>query len=145
LETIVEESECSRASSQTSIIKKHRKEALSFSNKSALEDLGNEPQTAETTLIEEPGGTNLAFANKFALEVEQDKATEVDLTEDSAGLAERGVVITTSFRNVVAMRNMNGNGTKKDNLPAGNSPLLRYAPRAAEVPPDEVQGKIVKS
>ena len=135
LDTIIEESECSRTSSRISLSKRRGKkeEPLSFSNKSALEDLEKEAQVTETALVEDPSGTNLAFANKYALEVERSETKE---TEDSGELAERGAPITTSFRNVVPMRNMNGNGRKPN-----DSPLMKYTPRSAIIPPDEVKGK----
>lgn len=139
LDTIIEENECSRTSSRVSLPKR-REEPLSFSNKSALEDLEKEPEVTETALVENPSGTNLAFANKYALEVER---SEKDETEDSEGL-KRGAPITTSFRNVVAM-NVNGNvGSRKDTLQPTDSPLMRYSPRST-IPPDEVKGKYLVS
>lgn len=141
LDTIIEESECSKSSSQVSVSKKRgKKEALSFSNKSALEDLENEPERA---LLDEPGGTNSVFANKYALDLERGKAMEADIAEDSEGLTERGTAITTSFRNVVAMRSMNGSSAnKKDNLQSNDSPLMKYSPRGVTTPPGEVKGKL---
>lgn len=96
----------------------------------------NEPHT-ETVLTErldEIGGKNLSFANKSALDLERDEATKND---DTGGIAERGDVITTSFKKVVAMRSIGG--ARVDVQPK-NSPLMTYSPRGVTVPPDEVKG-----
>lgn len=158
LDTIIEENEeCSRSSSQVSVSKKsHRTEALSFSNASALKDLENElGQPTRGALPDEIGGTNLAFVNRSALELENSRTTETDftgvsdgvsergtnLTEVSEGLSERGAVITTSFKNVVSRRSIGD--AKKGVLQPNDSPLTRYAPRSAIIPPNEVKGSKV--
>lgn len=142
LDTIAEESECSRSSSQVSITKnRQRKEALSFSNKSALEDLENESQITGPMLPDLPdevGGSDLAFVNKSALDLERGKATEAALSGIAAGLAERGATITTSFRKVVAMRNIGD--ARKGDLQPNDSPLTRYSPCGITISPDDVKG-----
>ena len=139
LETIIEESE-SRSSSQTSFSsgRRHRKEALSFSNKRALEELENEPQHIETgfsDLPNAPAGANLSFTNQSALDIESGKASEADFEDGGGDVPERGSAITTSFKKVVPMRSTR-------NTQPGGSPLMAYSPRGAIIPPNEVKGGI---
>lgn len=88
--------------------------------------------------FDEPAERNLSFTNKSALDYESGKVTKTELMEGAGELPKRGEAITTSFKKVVPITKISKYGSEE--LYSGGSPLMKYAPRGALVPPSEVRG-----